>query len=64
MTINDEPKTAFDALIFALVLSVIAPTEEKGQECLKFAKAIARNFSPKEVKRAQKEAERILGISL
>ena len=64
MNKNKEPKTAFEALTLALVLSVTAPTEEKGQQCLKIAQSIARNLSPEEVKRAQKEAERILGISI
>lgn len=64
MNKNKEPKTAFEALILALVLSVTAPTEEKGQECLKIAQSIARNLSPNQVKQAQKEAERILGISI
>lgn len=60
MNKNKEPKTAFEALILALVLGVTASTEEKAQQCLEIAQSIAQDLPAKEVIRAKKEAKRIL----
>jgi hypothetical protein len=50
------PKTAFEAMVMALELSVSVPTDEQSEQCLLMAETIAVNFSEIEVARAKKVA--------
>jgi hypothetical protein len=49
-------KNDYDALVEALRLSIIAPDDDKAQECIEIAESIAANLTELEVARAKKEA--------
>jgi len=50
-----QPKNNQEALVLALKLSIIAPTEEKSKQATLLAESIANNMTEIEVARAKKE---------
>lgn len=55
-----KPKTPVEALTLALVLSVIAPTDEKAAMVLAMAEKLAATLSEIEIKQALRAAEKQL----
>jgi len=58
--ITEEYKNDYDALVEALRLSIIAPDDDKAQECIEIAKSIAANLTQFEVERAKKQADKLV----
>jgi len=54
------PKNQIEALTLALVLGLTAPTDKKARKAIEFAEKVAQNLTPKEIKQAKKEAQKIL----
>jgi hypothetical protein len=54
------PSNQIEALTLALVLGLTAPTDKKAEKAIEFAEDLAQRMSPKEIKQAKKEAQRIL----
>jgi hypothetical protein len=55
-----KPKTDLEALTFALVLAVIAPTKKQAKQAIDMAEYFAGILSPKDIAKAKKEAQRLL----
>ena len=54
------PKNQIETLTLALVLALTAPTDKKARKAIEFAEKMAQDLTPKEIKQAKKEAQRIL----
>ena len=55
-----KPKTDLEALTFALVLALTAPTEKQAKKAIDMAEDLAQRLSPKDIAKAKKEAQRLL----